>query len=89
MVPDIDRFLAGAICFGHLTIALLFLRFWRKIGDRLFLWFFAAFVVLASERIIDLWAMAAHREPWGYVMRLVGFACIIFGVVDRNRRSID
>lgn len=85
MTHDLSPFLAGAIFFGYLVIALLFIRFWSKTGDRLFAWFFVAFLVLALERAALFWDMRADELPLVYTTRLVAFVLIIIGVVDRNR----
>ena len=80
-------FLAGAISMACLTIALFFLRFWRRTGDRLFLAFAVAFGLLMLERVI-LVALAASHEfaPYVYLVRLVAFAVIIGAVLDKNRK---
>ena len=40
------RFLAGMEAGGYLVAALLFLRFWRRTGDTLFVWVAERFVYL-------------------------------------------
>lgn len=84
---DINLFMGGAIFMGHLVAALLFLRFWRRTGDRLFGWFAAAFFVLTAERLLLFWYVAGHIHPAVYMARLVAFLLIIAAVVDRNRRT--
>lgn len=84
---DISLFISGAIFMGHLVVALLFLRFWRRTGDRLFGWFAAAFFVLTAERVLLFWYVAGHIHPAVYIARLAAFLLIIVAVIDRNRRT--
>ena len=80
-------FLSGAISMACLTIALFFLRFWRQTGDRLFVIFAAAFGLLMVERLMLATFSTSHElAPYIYVVRLIAFALIMGGVVDKNRR---
>lgn len=80
-------FISGAICMGYFAVALLFLRSWRRTGDRLFGWFAAAFAVLMIERVLLFWYIDRHVHPAVYTVRLAAFLLIIAAVVDRNRRT--
>jgi hypothetical protein len=81
-------FMTGLVTMGYMASALFFLRFWTRTGDRLFLAFFIAFALFATEQALLAWARAMREEEtWFYLMRLVGFALIIAGVIDKNRRS--
>ena len=81
-------FLSGAVCMACFTIALFFLRFWRRTHDRLFLLFSAAFLLLMLERIILVTIGASHElAAYVYFVRLLGFALIIAAVIDKNRRA--
>ncbi len=83
----IQPFFAGAICMASLTIALFFLNFWRRTGDRFFLAFSGAFLLLMVERIILFTIGTAHEfAPYVYVVRLLAFVLIIAAIVDKNRR---
>ena len=80
-------FLSGALCMASLTIALFFLNFWRRTGDRFFLAFSGAFLLLMVERIILFVIGASHEfAPYVYVVRLLAFILIIAAIVDKNRR---
>ena len=46
-----EQFLMGAIAMASLVVALFFLRFWRKTGDRLFAIFALAFLLLGITRL--------------------------------------
>lgn len=76
-------FLAGAIWVLSWIAALFFLRFWRKSGDVLFLWFSAAFGLLGTERLVALFGNQAEFE--GYVIRLCAFVLILIAIGQKNR----
>ncbi|MFL6521014.1 MAG: DUF5985 family protein [Chthoniobacterales bacterium] len=83
----INPFLSGALCMASLTIALFFLKFWRRTGDRFFLAFSGAFLLLMLERIILFAIGVAHEfAPYVYVVRLLAFILIIAAIVEKNRR---
>lgn len=84
----LDAFLGGAISMGYFVAALYFLRFWRSTRDRLFLFFFAAFLVMMSERIIrEIMAIKVEWVPLIYSIRLGAFILILLGIADKNRRA--
>jgi len=84
----LQPFLSGAACMACLTIALFFLRFWRRTHDRLFLLFSGAFLLLMVERIILVTIGSSHEfAPYVYVIRLLAFTLIIAAVIDKNRRA--
>jgi hypothetical protein len=81
-------FLWGATAFGALAIALIFLRFWRRTGDRLFAFFAAAFGVLSTNWI----ALALAQPPDEarhliYILRVVAFLLLSYGILDKNRST--
>jgi hypothetical protein len=82
----LNSFLSGAIFMASLAIAMQFHRLWRRSGDRLFAYFLAAFLTLAAERVV-LETVSAQNEfaPFVYSVRLLAFAFIIVGVVEKNR----
>ena len=79
-------FLAGAITMGFFTAALFFLRFWRRVHDRFFLFFAVALWILAAERVAQV-AINPDQEFLYLVfcLRLAAFLIIIFAIVDKNR----
>lgn len=87
-VVHAGSFVNGAIAMGFAIAGLHFLRFQRDTGDRLFVFFAAAFWVLAAERVglLVVGPDEAARTSV-YVARLIAFALIIAGVVDKNRRQ--
>jgi hypothetical protein len=70
------------------VVGLFFLHFWKTSRDRLFLFFFAAFWLLALNwiwlAVADVTVEARHHV---YMLRLVAFASILVGIVDKNRRT--
>ena len=78
-------FLSGAICMLSWTAALFFLKFWKKSGDTLFLFFSAAFALLGIERIVSL--VGKQPEFEGYVIRLCAFVLILVAIGQKNRTN--
>ena len=77
----------GAIAMASATAALFFLRFWRDTGDRLFVVFAVAFLLLGITRFGLAWSHThAEGETWWYWVRLVAFLLILGAIVDKNRR---
>ena len=82
------EFLLGALVMAAVIIGFYFLRFWKKTGDRLFVFFAAAFWVLSAERVGLLVAGPDEAtRATVYLARLIGFALIIVGIADKNRRQ--
>ena len=86
LTTTLNDFLAGAIFTAYVVITLLFWRSWQQTGDRLFKFFAAAFLALGIERLILL-AFASNNESIHlvYVVRLLAFSMIIWGIVEKNR----
>lgn len=84
----LDSFFSGSICMGFLLVAMFFLRFWKSTGDRLFLFFSAAFALMLVERIMRV-ALDITTEwyPMVYLLRLAAFVIIAYGILDKNRRK--
>ncbi len=79
------EFLSGAVTFGYLVAALFFTRFWKKTGDRLFVAFGIAFVLLALNQALAQWLGAAdERVGYTYLLRVLGFVLILWAIVDKN-----
>ncbi len=79
-------FLTGMSTAGCLAIGLIFLRLWRDSGDRLFVYFGAAFWALALNWVIlALVSPADETRHLFYLTRLAAFVLIIMGIIDKNR----
>jgi hypothetical protein len=83
-----QAFMRGGLTMGCFVAGLFFVRFWRQSGDRLFLFFVAAFWLLAAH-----WTALAIVNPpvetrhQLFVVRLLAFVALIVGILDKNRRS--
>jgi hypothetical protein len=79
--------LYGASSMASLAICVVFLRHWQRSSDRLLLAFALAFAILAVDyAVIAVSVFGAEGRPYVYGVRLVAFALIIWGIVDKNRR---
>lgn len=77
-------FILGIIAMGFLVAAGFFFRFWRETRDRLFAFFSAAFFLMAVIR-----PLVGSGQPDNlafYLVRLLAYAIIIIGIVDKNLR---
>lgn len=82
-------FLSGAVTLGFVVGALFFARFWRRTGERLFLAFALAFVLLALNQALAAWLGAAdERVGYTYLLRVLGFVVILSAIVDKNVRAL-
>lgn len=81
-----STFIAGLLVMGYAVAALFFGRFWRETGDRLFVFFAAAFALLAVQRgLLAIGPMLPLDSIWYYLLRLVAFLLIVAAIVDKNR----
>lgn len=82
------QFLGGALWVSSLVAGLVFLHYWKISRDRLFLYFCAAFWVMALQ-----WLLMAIVQPhdeerhYFFLMRLTAFLLILVGIIDKNRRA--
>ena len=81
--PLLAAYLAGLFTAGSLVVALFFLRFWKRSGDGLFLSFALAFVLLAANNALSGF-IGGDEYPAIYLLRLAGFALIIFAILRKN-----
>ncbi len=79
------NFLDGAVAMGCIVAALFFLRFWRDSRDRLFLSFSIAFWIFAANyAMLGLVPLADEERPYIFLLRLLAFVAILWGIVDKN-----
>jgi hypothetical protein len=80
-----SEFLQGATMLASVGVALFFLRFWRRTGDRFFAVFAAAFAVFAVNRLL-LAVLDADSEArtWVYALRAATFLMIAAAILDKN-----
>lgn len=81
------EFLLGATTMATLVAGLVFLRFYRRTHDRLFLFFAAAFWLESVSRIW-MWQRNPldENETVVYVIRLVSYGLILAAILDKNLR---
>ena len=85
---QLTMFVSGALVMGYAAAALFFAKFRRRTGSRLFGWFAAAFVLLGLQRaMLALFEPAVELARWSYVVRLVAFVLILWGIMEHNRRG--
>lgn len=82
----LQAILAGAIMLNAWAISVFFFRFWRKTRDPLFGFFCAGFFLLGIERI-SLVAMTGEGAIYAYLIRLLAFLLLAWGVVAKNFRA--
>lgn len=81
-----NQFLSGAVVMGFAVASLLFLSYWRRTRQNLFLTFAASFFLLGVNY---LWLAATdipveERSPL-FLIRLLAFALIIVAIFQSNR----
>ena len=82
-------FLSGFVSCAFVVTGLFFLRFWRRSGDGLFVWFAIAFWLLgAGQTILTLSGIPMEERSSIYLIRLAAFLVILFAVVRKNRASV-
>jgi hypothetical protein len=81
--PLLAAYFAGLFTAASLVAALFFLRFWKRSGDGLFLSFALAFVLLAANNACSAF-IGGDEYPAIYLLRLAGFALIIFAILRKN-----
>ena len=79
------NFLYGAISMAAATAALFFLRFYRRTGDRFFLYFFASFAIESVCRVLAvIFQWDDQNNTLFYVLRIVAYGLILAATVDKN-----
>lgn len=85
MTPIGEGFLIGVIATASFTVGVLFLKYWRRTHDSLFLAFGAAFIIDAANRIPLLFiAHPNEANPGYYLVRLFSFLIILVGILRKN-----
>lgn len=86
MNHDLIVFLQGVSSMGAYTSGVFFLRFWRERGEPLFAYLGLAFFFIGlSWTLVAVLSPAEEARPYVYSLRLVAFALIIAGTVQKNR----
>jgi hypothetical protein len=80
-------FALGAMAMASFVAALFFFRFYRETGDRLFVFFAAAFCLESMNRTLFAFASNPREgDPSLYLLRAFGYSLILVGIWQKNRR---
>lgn len=83
-----NYFLSGAVFIAAIISALFFLRYWRDSGERFFIFFSLAFVLLGIERLpLLLFVGDKDTHASVYLIRLCAFILILGAIIDKNRAT--
>jgi hypothetical protein len=85
-MSSVHPLLLGALAMATLAVAVIFLRYWRDSGDRLFLYFALSFFVQSVNRVALSVANANEAYPWHYFIRFIAYMLIVAGILHKNRR---
>lgn len=81
-------FLGGAVTMGFAIAALMFLSFWRRSRESLFLAFAGGFALLAlNQGLLSFTRVPLEERSWLYVLRLAAFLLIIVAIWRHNRKD--
>ena len=84
----ISDFLGGAISMGFAIAALLFLKYWKRTRDGLFLAFAAAFLLLGiNQALLSVTNVPVEERSSLYLIRLAAFLIIIGALWAKNRET--
>jgi hypothetical protein len=82
-------FLSGAASFGFFVCALMFLRFWSRTRDQLFMAFALAFALLGiGQAVLVLANIPTEEQQYIYLFRLAAFILILVAILRKNLRSV-
>jgi hypothetical protein len=77
--------LSGALLFSYAIAGAYFFRFWRRIGDRLFLHFAVAFWLFALNQLVtSIPDVTDETAGYEYLLRVLGFVLILIAIIDKN-----
>jgi hypothetical protein len=81
-----QQMLSGAIAAGWVMAGLFFFRFWRRSGDRFFLWFALSFWLEAIDRVAQgLFVSGQEDRPLIYGLRVISYGLILYAIWQKNR----
>ena len=82
----LEQFLSGAIVMGFAVAGLLFLRYWRRTRERLFLTFAASFFLLSVNYVwLAVTQIPVEERSPLFLVRLLAFSLILFALFQSNR----
>jgi hypothetical protein len=81
-------FLSGAVALGFGVCVLIFLRFWQRTREELFLAFALAFLLLGiGQTVLALANIPTEERGSIYLLRLAAFLLILVSIYRKNRSS--
>lgn len=81
-----NQMLMGAIALGSLVAGLFFFKYWRRSGDRFFIYFALSFWLEAVNRVaLALIVTGNELAPLIYGLRVVAYGLILFAIIQKNR----
>jgi hypothetical protein len=81
-------FLGGAVSMGFAVAALMFLRFWRRTREGLFLAFAGSFMLMGlMQALLTLGGIPTEERSGLFLLRLAAFLLIIGALWWQNRRG--
>lgn len=85
----IEQFLSGAIVMGFAVACLLFLKYYRRTHEKLFLTFAASFFLLAVNYAwLAITQIPVEERSPLYIVRLIAFGLIIVAIIQSSRRIV-
>lgn len=82
--------LNGAAAMACLAVGTFFCRFYRESNDRIFPFLATGFWIFAANyAALAVLPFADDRRTYAFVLRLVGFLCILIGVAVKNRELAE
>ena len=83
----LNDFLAGAVAMGSAVAALMFLKFWHRTREGLFLAFAGSFLLLSiNHAMLSLSNVPLEERSSLYLVRLAAFLLIIGALWRQNRK---
>ena len=80
------QFVLGAIAMGSAVVALIFLGYYRRTTDRLFLFFSTSFALETVGRLLmALWQSSDDVADAVYLLRVLSYVLILVAILDKNR----
>lgn len=85
-----EQFLSGAAVMGFAVAGLLFLSYWRRTRQELFLTFAASFFLLATNYVwLAVTEIPVEERSPLFLVRLLAFGLIIVAIVRSNKAQRD
>ena len=85
----INDFLAGAVAMGFAVAALMFLKFWHRTREGMFLAFAGSFLLLSiNHAMLSLSNVPLEERSSLYLVRLAAFLLIIGALWRQNRKRV-